>query len=167
MRSSRQRTLKDTTHTDSHQTHPAPPLKKKGKNVMWCRAHSTFLRCIKLLSDREATLLHPDTAAGVKSRWTRVCVCCSAPVIMARWSWELKSSLALYLNPAAMSLTWTLRLERYSPAGHGTAQQRDPWLFNGRCQGRLPSKCFIFWPERMDYLLCRLRWMNFDKSNVG
>lgn len=91
----------------------------------------------------------------------------STPGFTTRWSRELKSSLALYLNPAAMSLTRTLRLERHSPAGHGTAQQRDPWLFNGSCQDGLPSKCFIFWTERTECFLCGLGRMNFDKSNVG
>lgn len=140
---------------------------------MWCRAHSMFWWCIKLLSDRDATLLRADTAAGVTARWTCVCVCVRARaaaarrVFTTRWSQELKSSLALYLNPAAMSLTRTLRLERHSPAGHGTAQQRDPWLFNGSCQDRLPSKCFIFWTERTECFLCGLGRMNFDKSNVG
>lgn len=138
---------------------------------MWRRAHSMFSWCIKLLSDRDATLLHADTAAGVTARWTCVCDCARASAAARRLLWRGRlgnwSSLALYLNPAAMSLTWTLRLERHGPAGHDAAQQRDPWLFNGRCQHGLPSKCFIFWPGRMEYFLCGLRWMNFDKSNVG
>lgn len=171
MHSSRQKTLQETTHTHTEPPTPSPPHKKREKRHAASGSFNS-LRCIKLLSDRNVTLLHPDMAAGVRPGWTRVCVCvwrsCKCPsvlVIMAPWSWELKSSLALYLNPAAMSLTWTL--ERPGPAGYGSAQQRDSWLFNGRRQGRLPPKCFIFWPERMGYFLCWLRWLNFDKSSVG
>lgn len=69
---------------------------------------------------------------------------------------------------AALHFTWPLwwwALKRPSPAGHGTAQHRDPWLFNGGFQGKglktrlhLASVCFLQ-PERMNTYACEFTCM--------
>lgn len=83
-----------------------------------------------------------------------------------------------------MSITRALRLKQPGPAqpGHSTArhssaQLRDPWLFNDRCQGwgsetrlLLAGVCVFFFflqPQRLNHYPGELTWMNVDRGNMG